>query len=293
MRTPPNFVGYERFCIKISWLGVFGAIGVCFLASARAFEEPPLPDPRVPVVFKLDDMTSTGGGGVPERWKRLTDFAQERKIKIAVGVIANSLEGNKPAYMEYLKQLQASGLVELWFHGYDHGVHEEGGKQYAEFANRPYEEQKRRFEISQQLAKEKLGAPFVTFGQPGGGNTAASDTDWAATMQAFATDASLKIWLYPKSLDPAADVLQKEKGVVILDRVPQVNIENPLFVPNPTLLARFYSRLAKDRKYYILQGHPNQWDDARWVEFVKIVDFLQQNNIPIVFPSELAASLVK
>ncbi len=289
----PHISGAVPFGVRSFWLGLLTTGSLLFSTSAQAFEEPPLPDPRVPVVFKVDDMTATGKGGVPERWKRLTDFARERKIKLAIGVIAKSLEGDNPAYLDYLKGLQASGLVEFWFHGYDHGEHTEDGRQYAEFANRPYEEQKRRFQLSQQLAREKLGTAFVTFGQPGGGNTPASDADWAATMRAFADDSDLKIWMYPRALDPAAEALQKEDGVVILDRVSQVNIENPLFVPNLTLLARFYARLAAGRKYYILQGHPNQWDDARWAEFVKIVDFLQQNNIPIVFPSALAAPLAK
>ncbi|HEY9250314.1 MAG TPA: polysaccharide deacetylase, partial [Rariglobus sp.] len=52
-----------------------------------------------------------------------------------------------------------------------------------------------------------------------------------------------------------------------------------------------YLKNAKGRSYYVIQGHPNQWDDARWAEFVKLVDYLQRNHIPVVTPTELAASL--
>ena len=76
--------------------------------------------------------------------------------------------------------------------------------------------------------------------------------------------------------------------MLILDRVPQVNIEQPLFVPSAEKFISAYSKFTKGRSYYILQGHPNQWDDARWAEFVKLVDCLKENKIPIVFPSELA-----
>lgn len=39
------------------------------------------------------------------------------------------------------------------------------------------------------------------------------------------------------------------------------------------------------------QGHPDQWNDARRTAFVRLVDFLQASNIPIVTPTELVASL--
>ncbi|HSI84231.1 MAG: DUF2334 domain-containing protein [Candidatus Methylacidiphilales bacterium] len=251
----------------------------------------PLPDPLIPVVLKVDDLASRGS--VPQRWKRITDFAIERKIKLSIGLIANSLEGDKPAYFAYIKELQNSGLIELWYHGYDHGVHKEGDKDYAEFANRPYEEMKRRFEISQKLAVEKLGAPFVTFGPPGGGNAPMSDTDKDNLTRVVGEDPAIKIWLYPEPQNERGKKLEAEGKVAILDRVWQANIEQPLFVPNTEKLVAAYPRYAKGRSYYILQGHPNQWDDARWAEFVKMVDYLQANKIPIVFASDLVPSVKK
>lgn len=246
--------------------------------------------PPVPVVLKVDDLSVRGNGTVSERWKRITDFAIERNIKLSIGLIAKSLEGDKPAYSAYLKDLQKSGLIEFWFHGYDHGVHKEGdaGKDYAEFSNRPYEEQKRRFAISQKLAVEKLGAAFTCYGPPGGGNTPASDADWDASARVMAEDPAMKLWLYPKALDERGAKLQSAGKVTILDRVYQVNIEQPLFVPNPGKFIEAYVKYSAGRRYFILQGHPDQWDEARWNAFVKLVDYLQQNQIPIITPSEAA-----
>ena len=63
----------------------------------------PLPNPLIPVVLKVDDLTIKGR--LPERWKRITDFAMERKIKFSIGILANSLEGDKSEYMVYIKDL--------------------------------------------------------------------------------------------------------------------------------------------------------------------------------------------
>ncbi len=254
---------------------------------------PSLPDPPIPVILKVDDLISTGAGGVPERWKRITDFAIERKIKLSIGVIANSLEGEKPLYFAWIKSLQATGLFEFWFHGYDHRTRRENGKDPIEFAGQPYEEQKRRFDLSQKLATEKLGVPFHTFGPPGGGNVAPSDADLDATVRVMADDPEMKWWLYPKPLDERGSRLQAAGKVRILDRVWAVNIENPLFVPNSTKFIEGYARYAKGRSFYVAQGHPAQWDDARWPEFVKLVDFLQENRIPVVTPSELNTTVNK
>jgi len=270
-------------------LAAFAFSGVATIAAPDAR----LPDPPIPVVLKVDDLSVRGNGTVSERWRRITDFALERKIKLSIGLIAKSLEGDKPAYSAYLKDLQKSGLIEFWFHGYDHGVHKDGesGKDYAEFANRPYEEQKRRFEISQKLAIEKLGAPFTCYGPPGGGNTHASDADWDASTRVMTEDPAMKLWLYPKALDERGANLQSSGKVTILDRAYQVNIEQPLFVPNPEKFIEAYAKHAPGRRYFILQGHPDQWDDARWAAFVKLVDYLQANHIPIITPTELAVVL--
>jgi len=254
---------------------------------------PPLPDPPTPVILKVDDLVSTGNGGVPERWKRITEFAIERKIKLSIGVIANSLEGDKPAYFAWIKGLQATGLFEFWFHGYDHLTRKENGKTPIEFVGQSYEEQKRRFDLSQKLAIEKLGVPFHTFGPPGGGNVAPSDADLDATVQVMADDPEMKWWLYPKPLDERGARLQSAGKVRILDRVWAVNIENPLFVPNSTKFIEGYARYASGRTFLVAQGHPNQWDNVRWPEFVKLVDFLQQNRIPVITPSELASTAKK
>lgn len=237
---------------------------------------PPLPANPPAVVLKLDDL-ATGGGNVPHNWKRLTDFVQERKIKASIGIIAQSLGTANPSYLNYIKDLQTTGLIEFWFHGWDHKSWEENGQKLQEFKGTSYEHQKASFVNSQALAKEKLGFGFSTFGSPFNGMD-------EHTFRAFAEDPDMKVFLYANRGDQS-----KIPGKIILERVGGVNIEDPLFLPNADKFITGYLKNAKGRSYYVIQGHPNQWNDARWAEFVKLIDYLQQNKIPIVTPTEAAA----
>lgn len=272
---------------------LFSAFVFTFAAAPALRAQVPAPAPThiVPVVFKLDDVRTNQSGHLSDRWRRLGVLARERNIKLSFGVIADSIEGNKPAYFAWLREMHASGLVELWFHGYDHGVRAVGDKEAPEFTARTYEEQKERFEKSQELARQKIGFTFQTFGPPGGGNLPATDADRDATVRVLSEDPAMKVWLYPAPMDARGQALHDTGKVTVLDRVWQVNIEQPLFLPNAEKFIAGYNKFAAGRRYFVIQGHPAKWDDARWAEFLKIVDYVTQNKIPTLTPSELAASL--
>lgn len=261
----------------------------CALPFARA--QTPAPEHLVPVVFKLDDVRTNDSGHLSERWRRLLPLVREKKIKLSLGVIANSLESAKPAYISWLRDMHDTGLVEFWFHGYDHGVRAVGDKDAAEFTALTYEEQKDRFIKSQILAQDKLGFTFQTYGPPGGGKLSPSDADLDATARVLTADPSMKVWLYPSPMDARGQALTDAGKITVLDRVWAVNIEHPLFVPNPEKFIAGYNKYAAKRRYFILQGHANKWDDARWAEFLKIIDYVIQNKIPTLTPTELAAAL--
>jgi hypothetical protein len=223
--------------------------------------------PRVPIVLKLDDL-STGGGNVPNTWRRATDFANGRLMKISVGLIAKSLEVGNASYISYIQGLKNTGRVEIWFHGYDHVGQEFNGPSYTD--------QKNRFVTSQSLAMTKLGFPFTAFGAP---ENAFDNT----TVQVMSEDADMAVWLYG---DPT-----RTAGKRVLDRVGAVNIESPTFVPNPEKFISGYQTSYSGRQYFVIQGHPGSWTDARWVEFVRLIDWLRANNFTFTTPAELAASL--
>ena len=242
---------------------------------------PPVPrDPPV-VVLKLDDLVTDAAGGVPPEWKRLTDFALEQKLKISVGVITRSLATATPAYLDYIKDLRKTGLVEFWFHGYDNRRWTENGRELQEFKGTSYEQQKDHFVKSQALATEKLGFVFTAFGAPFNGY---DDT----TLRVLAEDPSINVILFGRPADQS-----RLPGKVILERISEVNIEAPLFIPDASKFIAGYLRHAEGRRYYVIQGHPAQWSDTRWAEFVKLVDYLRENHIPVVSITELAASLAR
>lgn len=255
-------------------------VSTATVIAAASDPRPTLPPNPPAIVLKLDDLAADGGD-VPKAWKRLTDFALERRLKITIGVITQSLATARPAYIDYIKGLHHTGLVEFWFHGHDHKRWTENGREFQEFKGTPYDQQKDHFVRSQALAREKLGFAFTAFGAPFNGYD-------DATLRVLAEDPSINVFLFGRPADQS-----RLTGKVVLERVSDVNIESPLFVPDANAFIAGYLRHAEGRRYYVIQGHPAQWDDARWAEFVKLVDYLQENRIPVLTAAELAASLAR
>ncbi len=226
-------------------LGLSGFSSMCLAQT----EQPKITTTYV--ILKLDDVTN----GTPQ-WRRTLDYLKSKNIKSSAGIICNSLESGKQAYYDWLKEVQQSGLVEFWLHGYDHKQWKEDGKDVWEFSGPSFEQQKEHIEKSQQLAKQILGAPFTSFGAP------FNRTD-AATVKALAADTDIKVVLYgdPKN---AADL----PNDLILDRT-EMNIEAPLFVPNAQKVKHDYEAMVGTRDCFVIQGHPNQWTDERFAEFKK------------------------
>lgn len=238
-----------------------GLTGVAALAETPAIT-------TTYVILKLDDVTN----GTPQ-WRRTLDYLKGRNIKASAGIICNSLESGKQAYYDWLKEVQQTGLVEFWLHGYDHKQWKEDGKDVWEFSGPSLEQQKEHIAKSQQLARQILGAPFAAFGAP------FNRTD-AATVQALAADPDIKVVLYGNPKD-AADLPK----ALILDRT-EMNIEAPLFVPNFQKIRQDYEVMAGTRDCFVIQGHPNQWTDERFAEFQKLVEYLQSQGVVFTTPSE-------
>ena len=242
------------------------------------------------IVIKVDDLKTDKSGKAPTAWPRVVEIFKKRHIKGSIGIICESLEGdNKAGYIQWLQDTQATGLVEFWFHGYDHGVRTENGISLAEFSKRPFEEQKERFEKSIRLMKEKTGVTLSTFGPPGGGTEGGFDEQ---TFRVMAEVPEMKTWLYPQPMDDPGRALQAAGKVTVLDRLWAANIEQPLFVPNSAKLAEAYKK-NPGREYFVLQGHPAHWKEEGWVEFGKLLDFLTQEGAIFVTPTECAEAIAK
>lgn len=241
------------------------------------------------IVIKTDDLRPIDGKLHP-LWQKLTNYLTAKQIKFSIGMNMDKLGEAAPAFAEWVKEKHASGDIEFWFHGWDHAQHTVDGVQYNEFNKRSFEEQKKRFDDSQKLAKEMFGFAFVTFGPPGGTSNGLFDDN---TVRVMAEEPDMKVWLYPQPLDKKGQELAAQGKVTVLDRVWAVNLESKVGQPD---FQKFLEGYAKnpDREYFVLQGHPMSWgSEERFAEFEKIVDFLISQNAEFVTPTELAARVKK
>jgi hypothetical protein len=221
------------------------------------------------IILKVDDLRNAGGKVHP-RWQKFVDFTAERKIKSAIGIIADSLEKDDPKYFQWIKDQRAKGLIEFWSHGYNHKEWEVDGKKVQEFKGPSYEDQKKNLLRCNELAKQKLGFTFPAFGAP-------FNAIDANTAKALSEDPDTTIWLYGDLKNPA--------GKIVMDRVGSVNIEAPTFVPSLQKFKAGYA-LNPTRDYFVIQGHPAQWTDERFAQFVELIDFLVQEKAIFTTPSE-------
>jgi peptidoglycan/xylan/chitin deacetylase (PgdA/CDA1 family) len=253
---------------RLSRILLAGLFGAAVLLPKETVAQ----DARTPVVIilKLDDLRNADG-----TFRRVLDFLKARKIKATAGIIANSLQGDKPEYFSWIKEQHEAGWVEFWCHGYHHlRTKNAEGKEVPEFRGVPLEEQKATLEKCQRLAREKLGFSFRTFGAP------FNATD-GATLEALQADPEFKVFLY----GPPEQAAQAAPELLILDRT-AMNIEHPISVPNAARVERDLQALKGTRECFVIQGHPGQWDEARVAEFGKLIDHLCSQGVVFTTPYE-------
>ena len=223
------------------------------------------------IVLKLDDVVayrSEDGSPVSPRWQRITDFLKASEIKASYGIIGFSLEKDNEAYFDWIKDLHKSGLIEFWNHGYRN---RKATDKTGEFEG-SFEEQKAALEKTQRLAKEKLGIELKAFGP-----------HWSRTnkhtARALEGIPEIKIWFYGR------------KGTTKFIFPRFLTLEYPVHVPDFAKFKAAYERVGHDKKCLALQGHPNSWNDERWANFVKIIDYLRSKGCLFMTPSEYMAKV--
>lgn len=220
------------------------------------------------VILKLDDVVANADSGqvISTRWQRVTDYIENKKIKAAFGVIGFSLEKDNPEYFKWITDRAARGYIEFWNHGY---YNRTKGDTIGEFEG-SYEQQLRALQLTDSLAKTKLGLTFGAWGRHWSGSN--EDTD-----RALAQMSDIKFVF--GSPDPAIHF----EGYVFPHNL---DMEYPVHNPNFEEFLKAYKGKWKNLESFYLQGHPNSWDDIRWDNFVRIVEFLESENVRFVTPSE-------
>lgn len=224
--------------------------------------------PAPVVILKLDDVTRNGAKGsspVSPRWQRCVDFLTQEHLAASLGILGYSLDRDAPAYFQWIKDLDKSGSFEFWNHGYEDKANPFNGPSL--------ESQKTALEKTQRLAREKLGITLTAFGPHWGPTDANTDT-------ALAEIPEIKVWLFgpphPKGRQ------------IVLGRI--INLEQPTFIPNFEKVKADYDNKGRQQPYLVLQGHPNQWDDQRFGEFVKVCKYLQSQGCKFTTISQYVKS---
>ncbi|MEE9460471.1 MAG: polysaccharide deacetylase family protein [Bacteroidales bacterium] len=226
-------------------------------------------EPAASIVLKLDDLIYVDGGPVSERWDNFASLVTEKEIPAAIGIIGNSLEKGNGDYFEWIRERNESGLFEFWNHGFDHSRILRDGLEIYEFDNSSLQDQVSTLKKTQDLAREKLGIEFVTFGAPYNH----IDQNTVTALEEFP---EIGIWLYGRAGTKASKT--------ILSRTPTVGIEYPVHKPVfYHFWNSFYFRSVEP--VIVIQGHPNSWSESRLREFEMIVDYLKEIGVPIVKPS--------
>ncbi|HOF18162.1 MAG TPA: hypothetical protein PK082_04575 [Phycisphaerae bacterium] len=245
-----------------------------FAAAGWADEKTPTTLPVV--ILKADDLTRAGASRNPvsARWQAFADFIESRKIKASIGIIGYALEEDHPDFFEWIKTRDKKGVIEFWNHGYKYRVKQDDP---AEFHGRSVEEQAESLRRTQKLAKEKLGIELKAFGPHWSG------TD-ENTVKAIQSIPEIKIWFFgPKDLEGGKPF--------VLNRY--MNLEYPTFVPDFEQFRKRFDSWGRKFPYLALQGHPNQWNEERFAQFAKIVDYLKDKGCVFMTASEYVESCRK
>ena len=241
------------------------------------------------IVLKLDDVSQVRGN-VHAAWRRVDETFAARNIKASYGVICETLTQATPDYAEWIRSRHASGRVEFWFHGWNHRAHDVDGKPCNEFAGWSYDSMKALVDRSQKAALDKLGFAFATFGPTGCGAPGPNLDE--TVLKALHDDPYIKVALYPTPLDAMGQSVAADGKLTILDRVWDVNLEGAVGVPDCRRLMTGYAA-HPERAYFVLQGHPAMWSGERYNEFLRILDFLAEQNVVFMTPTECAAAVRK
>lgn len=246
----------------------------CMVLSALPAEDAgPTPATTPVILLKLDDLNR-----VTPRWQHCTDFLVAEGVKASYGVLCDVLEKGDPALEAWVKDLHAKGQIEFWNHGYSAKVAEDKDKgTKGDWVGTGYDEQLKRMQRCHELARQRFGFDFAVFGP----HTFPVDADTWKVMEQIP---SLKaVW----AIAPTPPATTK---LFVFVRRYELNVEQPLFVPNPQALQKAYEAKGRTLEYISLQGHPNQWDDQRFEAFKKLVLYLKGQGCRFMTPSGYLAS---
>lgn len=217
------------------------------------------------IILKAEDLIFERENIISTKWQKFFDYINNKNITASVGIIGNSLDKGSDEYFSLIKSYYFSSNIEFWNHGYTHdnGSYE-NGESFSEFYNTPLNYQYEHLIKSQGLFKSKLNITSHTFG-------ASYDHTDQNTIKALKEINDIKVWFNGDSTST--------KQIFTIG----FEVEQPAGVPNYTT---FISNYNPEGNYFILQLHPDNWDEKMFNDFTKIIDFLINEESTFIKPYE-------
>jgi hypothetical protein len=243
--------------------------------------------PGAMVLVKLDDLCRQGNGpeALPsQRWQRTVAFLKEQGLKANLGMFAESLDGDCPGYVAWLKEQAADGRIEYWHHGWYNRFPKEmqTATRSGEFKGATAAEQGGLFDKSLALMQAKTGIAMLAYGPHG---LPLAGEDAAAAYAALVGISQIRaVWFYgpPKGTKTAVTIIPRT-----------CELEKPLFKPNAENVRQTFAAKAGTVPVLAMQGHPNAWDDERFAEFTAAMLFLKEKGCRFMTVGEYLAATAK
>lgn len=216
-------------------------------------------------IIKADDIRKP----TPE-WERFFQLSKEKGVKVSAGIICSSMEGGRENYHRWLQNLNDSGWVEFWNHGWDHKRwFTEDSTRISEFSGTDYSHQVKHFQDSQDLMERVLGSAPVAFGAPYN----ALDS---VGMRVLDDSQDIHLFFSYRSIDFDDITIAPMKFRGEHDGTGKPNFE--------AFRAAYLDR--KDVTFSSIQFHPNNFDDEHFIEYARIIDFLMEEGWSFMLPHE-------
>lgn len=225
--------------------------------------------PKKIIIIKADDLTD-----ITANWNRFFTMSRDKGVKVSAGIICNSLEGDKKAYIDWLKDLQSTGWVEFWNHGWNHRrLKTDEGREISEFGGSGYEHQKKHYHDARMIMKDMLGLNPIAFGTPYN----AKDADTVTVMN---EDNALRMFF-------CVNVEGLSRNVVIA----KMNLNGEHDGTGKPNFEKFKAHYAekKEETFAALQFHPNSFGEEHFDAYAKILDVLIADGWTFLLPTEYVA----
>lgn len=249
------------FCIFIFSYNLFGwGPGNSSSGSAIIDLNTPANNKKQVIILKSDDFV------LSDQWKRYIQYIENKQIKACLGVVAKELFNE--SLCVWSRSLLKKNNFEFWNHGLTHDCGD-----HPEFKGSSYEEQLDHIRNAQKIFKDNLGITPLAFGAP-------CNMIDENTSRALIDIEDIKIWLYGK----------KGWSGITLER--WGNIEVPTGHPDYQQFVENYDQGHWEQyDCLVFQIHPGWWEDRRWEEFEKIIDFLTEKEVIFMTCAEYYQSI--